>query len=189
MTAGPYARIRHPMYSAILGWLISLGLVGATWAPFAFAALGTLIVLLRIQGEEKMMVGQFGDGYREYMRRTGRLLPTIRGLRPAEKIQHNTCMKAKCEHLPALKPSLVLGLVVSCTTLSALAACVFWAGGSMRPARGLSGAVGFISGLIGSGVAFWFSVRERDRMVALAALFSVLPVGFWCWQIVQIIHT
>lgn len=75
ITAGPYARIRHPMYSAILGWIISLGLVGANWTAFVLAALGTLIVLLRTQGEEKMMLEQFGDEYREYMKRTGRLLP------------------------------------------------------------------------------------------------------------------
>ena len=75
ITAGPYARIRHPMYAAILGWLISLGLAGATWIPFVFAALSALNFMLRIQGEEKMMLQQFGDEYREYMTRTGRLLP------------------------------------------------------------------------------------------------------------------
>ena len=75
ITAGPYAQIRHPMYSAILGWIMSLGLVAANWTPFVFAALGTLNVILRIQGEEKMMLEQFGDDYREYMERTGRLLP------------------------------------------------------------------------------------------------------------------
>ena len=63
------------MYSAILGWIMSLGLVAANWTPFVFAALGTLNVILRIQGEEKMMLEQFGDDYREYMERTGRLLP------------------------------------------------------------------------------------------------------------------
>ena len=31
--------------------------------------------ILRIQPEEKMMLQQFGDEYREYMKRTGRLLP------------------------------------------------------------------------------------------------------------------
>ena len=54
---------------------MSLGLVAATWTPFVFAALGTLNVLLRIQEEEKMMLEQFGDEYREYMKRTRRLLP------------------------------------------------------------------------------------------------------------------
>ena len=88
ITHGPYARIRHPMYSAILGWIMSLGLVAANWTPFVFAALGTLNVILRIQGEEKMMLEQFGDDYREYMERTGRLLPMIRNLRGAQKRQH-----------------------------------------------------------------------------------------------------
>lgn len=72
---GPYARIRHPIYSAIVGWMASLGLVAANWIPFVFAALAALHFLLRIQGEEKMMLQQFGGQYREYMKRTGRLLP------------------------------------------------------------------------------------------------------------------
>ena len=72
---GPYARIRHPIYSAIVGWMMSLGLVAANGTPFVFAALGALHLLLKMQGEEKMMLEQFGDEYREYMKRTGRLLP------------------------------------------------------------------------------------------------------------------
>ena len=73
--AGPYARIRHPMYSAILGWMVSLGLVTANWIPFLFATLAALNFLLRIRPEEKMMLQRFGDEYREYMKATGRLLP------------------------------------------------------------------------------------------------------------------
>jgi protein-S-isoprenylcysteine O-methyltransferase Ste14 len=75
VTAGPYARIRHPMYSAILGWMISLGLVTGNWVPLMFAALSALNFILRIRPEERMMLQQFGDDYREYMKRTGRLLP------------------------------------------------------------------------------------------------------------------
>ena len=63
------------MYSAIVGWLMSLGLVAANWTSLAFAALAALNFLLRIQGEGKMMLQQFGDEYREYMKWTGRLLP------------------------------------------------------------------------------------------------------------------
>jgi len=70
ITSGPYARIRHPIYCAIVGWLMSLGLVAANWTPFVFAALAALHFLLKIQREEKMMVEQFGDEYREYMKRT-----------------------------------------------------------------------------------------------------------------------
>ena len=54
---------------------MSLGLVAANWTPFVFAALGALHLLLKIKREEKMMLEQFGDEYREYIKRTGRLLP------------------------------------------------------------------------------------------------------------------
>jgi protein-S-isoprenylcysteine O-methyltransferase Ste14 len=75
ITVGPYSRIRHPMYTAIVGWLISLGLLAGSWFPLLFAALSATNFLLRIRGEENMMLQQFGDEYREYMKRTGRLLP------------------------------------------------------------------------------------------------------------------
>jgi protein-S-isoprenylcysteine O-methyltransferase Ste14 len=75
MTDGPYSRIRHPMYSAIVGWMMSLGLVAPNWLAFVFAALAALHFMLRIEREEKMMLQQFGNEYREYMKRTGRLLP------------------------------------------------------------------------------------------------------------------
>ena len=75
MTGGPYSRIRHPMYSAIVGWMMSLGLLASNWTAFVLAALAALHFTLRIQREEEMMLQQFGDEYREYMKRTGRLLP------------------------------------------------------------------------------------------------------------------
>jgi protein-S-isoprenylcysteine O-methyltransferase Ste14 len=53
ITGGPYARIRHPMYSAIVGWMLSLGLVAGNWTPFVFAVLGALNFVLRIQGRKK----------------------------------------------------------------------------------------------------------------------------------------
>jgi len=56
---------------------MSLGLVAANWTPFEFAALGALHFLLRTRGEEEMMWKQFGDEYREYMTRTGRLFPVF----------------------------------------------------------------------------------------------------------------
>ena len=87
ISAGPYSRIRHPMYSAIVGWLISLGLVSANWVPLVLAALGALNFRLRIRGEEKMMLQQFGDEYRQYMKRTARLLPSY----PIGKSRFNLC--------------------------------------------------------------------------------------------------
>jgi len=79
VTSGPYRRIRHPMYTAILIWVASLGLVMANWIPILFAALAAVFLVARVPQEEQMMLEQFGDEYREYMRRTGRFLPKWRG--------------------------------------------------------------------------------------------------------------
>jgi protein-S-isoprenylcysteine O-methyltransferase Ste14 len=75
---GPYRWIRHPIYAAILLILGSLllisanGLVGGLW--IVMTGLG---VAERIQTEETMLASQFGEPYRAYMRRTGRLFPRL----------------------------------------------------------------------------------------------------------------
>jgi protein-S-isoprenylcysteine O-methyltransferase Ste14 len=79
VACGPYLRVRHPMYTAILAWVASLGVVSANWIPVFFAALAAVFLVARVPREEQMMLERFGDEYREYMRRTGRFLPKWRG--------------------------------------------------------------------------------------------------------------
>jgi len=73
---GVYARVRHPMYTAIFLFSIAQGLLLANWLAgwSAFVAFGLLYVL-RVRREEALMLGTFGDAYAAYMRRTGRLWP------------------------------------------------------------------------------------------------------------------
>ena len=76
--AGPYRFVRHPMYTS--GFLLfgGLGLVAlnpALGGP-PLLALG-LLVLLRLPDEEAMMAERFGDAWRAYAGRTGRLLPRL----------------------------------------------------------------------------------------------------------------
>lgn len=76
VTRGPYRWIRHPIYSAgllfgVSAFLVSANLcVGVTWIGGC-----SLLYARRIPREESMMLSEFGDEYREYMRHTGRLLP------------------------------------------------------------------------------------------------------------------
>jgi protein-S-isoprenylcysteine O-methyltransferase Ste14 len=77
VTSGPYARIRHPLYSAMFGWAVSLGLLTANWIFVALAALSIAGTVARIPKEEKMMLEAFGDEYKEYMQRTGRFFPKL----------------------------------------------------------------------------------------------------------------
>ena len=75
VTAGPYARIRHPIYTAMSGWAAGFALLTANGIFAAFAVLMPAVFLLRVPREEKMMLDQFGGEYADYMKRTGRVFP------------------------------------------------------------------------------------------------------------------
>jgi len=75
VTAGPYAWIRHPIYLALMGFLTGIALVTANWFFIAFLMVSIVDLALRIPKEEQMMIEEFGDEYKAYMQRTGRLLP------------------------------------------------------------------------------------------------------------------
>jgi len=47
----------------------------ASWLVVVLVVASVLVLYRRIGREEVMMIAQFGDEYRAYMQRTGRLLP------------------------------------------------------------------------------------------------------------------
>jgi protein-S-isoprenylcysteine O-methyltransferase Ste14 len=76
---GVYRSIRHPMYASILLWDVAQGLLLRNWLA-GWGALVTFSVLyvVRAPREERMMCDAFGEEYRDYMRRTGRVVPRWR---------------------------------------------------------------------------------------------------------------
>jgi protein-S-isoprenylcysteine O-methyltransferase Ste14 len=75
--SGPYRCIRHPIYLSGVMFLIAMLLVTSNWFVGLCWA-GVLVVYAhRIPIEENLMLEKFGDSYREYMNRTGRLLPKL----------------------------------------------------------------------------------------------------------------
>jgi protein-S-isoprenylcysteine O-methyltransferase Ste14 len=75
VTTGPYARIRHPIYLALLAFLTGIALVTANWFFIALLGVSIVVLALRIPKEEQMMLGDFGQEYKAYMAKTGRLFP------------------------------------------------------------------------------------------------------------------
>lgn len=76
--AGPYRYIRHPSYTGALITLVGLGLALGNWA----AVLAILICMgtayaYRISVEESALVAALGGPYKQYMRRTRRLVPFL----------------------------------------------------------------------------------------------------------------
>ena len=78
VTTGPYSRVRHPIYTAAIIVTMAMFVVSSNWIVGA-CFVGPMAVLCaeRIPREEEMLIGRFGDEYRAYIKRTGRLLPRI----------------------------------------------------------------------------------------------------------------
>jgi protein-S-isoprenylcysteine O-methyltransferase Ste14 len=76
--AGPYKRIRHPMYSQIWLWTIAQFLIISNiFAGLSGILAWTILYFIRVPSEEKMMIEIFGDEYIEYMKQTGRVFPKL----------------------------------------------------------------------------------------------------------------
>ena len=78
ITSGPYQFIRHPIYTAFILILGSTFFISANWLiGLTWAGMTVLDITSRIGFEESLMVEYFGDQYREYLKKTGRLLPKL----------------------------------------------------------------------------------------------------------------
>jgi protein-S-isoprenylcysteine O-methyltransferase Ste14 len=77
VTRGPYGRVRHPMYSALLATAVANALLAANWLVALVVVTTVAMYLARVRDEERLMLDYFGDAYRAYMRQTGRVLPKL----------------------------------------------------------------------------------------------------------------
>ena len=78
ITSGPYRTIRHPIYTAFILILGSILFISSNWLlGLCWLGMTMIEVISRIGFEETLMIEFFGDQYREYMQKTGRLLPKI----------------------------------------------------------------------------------------------------------------
>lgn len=73
---GPYAFVRHPMYSALILGSIGIALLARGWLTFVYA--GALFALLDVKSrrEDRWLVQRLPE-YRDYRRRVRRLVPFV----------------------------------------------------------------------------------------------------------------
>ncbi len=77
VTGGPYRWVRHPMYTVHIVYFLAWVLVSDNLLLLVNYLLTITLIVMRIPREERMLLEEFGDEYRAYMRRTSRLLPCL----------------------------------------------------------------------------------------------------------------
>jgi len=75
--AGPYHWIRHPSYTGGLVTVLGVLLCCANWASLAALVVAAAGYAYRIRIEERALANDLGLEYRDYMRRTKRLIPFL----------------------------------------------------------------------------------------------------------------
>ena len=77
ISTGPYALVRHPMYTTALVMMVGIPLaLGSLWGLLAFAAMMPALIW-RIFDEEKFLVSRL-PGYAEYKQKVRyRLIPHV----------------------------------------------------------------------------------------------------------------
>ncbi len=76
VTTGPYALIRHPIYTALFGMMIATGLViGRPLALLAAIPLYAAGTWVRVRSEEALLRAAFGQDFVAYARRVPAVLP------------------------------------------------------------------------------------------------------------------
>jgi len=75
--SGPYARLRHPIYSGLLLALIGTALVLGEWRGLLAVVIVGVAHSLKAKREEALMLATFGEQYRTYRHQAGFLLPRL----------------------------------------------------------------------------------------------------------------
>lgn len=78
ITTGPFRFLRHPSYSGLLLSFVGLGLSLNNWISLFSLVIPILVIILkRVDLEEKMLISQFGQEYLNYRKKTWKLIPGI----------------------------------------------------------------------------------------------------------------
>jgi protein-S-isoprenylcysteine O-methyltransferase Ste14 len=77
VTNGLYRRIRHPSYAGLLASSAGFVLVFRCWLGLLLVAALLAVLLARMNAEEALLEGEFGEEYASYKRRTWRLVPWV----------------------------------------------------------------------------------------------------------------
>ncbi len=76
-TDGPYAWVRHPIYSALLLGVLGLLVAAGTPAGWPWLLVLAVFFLLKSRWEDRLLEQAYGEQWRAWSARTGALLPRL----------------------------------------------------------------------------------------------------------------
>jgi protein-S-isoprenylcysteine O-methyltransferase Ste14 len=76
VTTGPYAYVRHPIYTGIMLAALGTALTGSVFGSALFLLI-SITFTVRMNKEEKIMLDLFPEHYPEYQKHTKRLVPFV----------------------------------------------------------------------------------------------------------------
>ena len=77
VSTGPYARLRHPIYSGMLLAIAGTALAQGDWRGLLALVIALVAWSIKARKEEVWLRGEFGARFDEHARRTGFLLPRL----------------------------------------------------------------------------------------------------------------
>src|SRR5882672_9514952 len=78
VTAGPYRFVRNPIYTGMLGMLVTTGLAMEHWLQLIVAVVLFAVGLaIRVKSEEKLLRAAFGKEFEDYAARVSAVIPGI----------------------------------------------------------------------------------------------------------------
>lgn len=77
--SGPYALVRHPIYTSMLAVICATAVIIAPWQLFVGALLLFVVgTEIRVRTEEKLLASQFGGEFQDYKRTVPAYIPFFR---------------------------------------------------------------------------------------------------------------
>lgn len=77
VTGGPYALVRHPIYTGLLLAFAGSALAVGEWRGVLAVAVASIALWRKLRLEERWMRQQFGAVYQDYSRRVAALIPFV----------------------------------------------------------------------------------------------------------------
>jgi protein-S-isoprenylcysteine O-methyltransferase Ste14 len=77
VTSGPYAIVRHPIYTGLLLALVGSALARTEWRGIVAVVIASWALWRKLRIEERWMREQFGEAYEAYRSRVAALIPFL----------------------------------------------------------------------------------------------------------------